>query len=213
MVANKLPKQNCGNNANLNDNPHEITTVFGVLKMMVINFSRETIFFIIILLVLFLYLWNKIDYCGQQFEQLCGDFITLFACVLGLTITGYSIIIALPPKTVRILSVPYKNYRFKFLRILQKNGGNPYQLLCSSFSICCIFLIISIVALVLFRNHPSYFLDCREFVLIIKGLCITSVLLVLDIIFHLYCVSTYVYSDSKNQKKDDSEASLNIDKE
>lgn len=202
MVANKMSNMNCGNKTN--DDPHDRISVFGVIRKMAENFSRETLLAIIILLLISLYFWNMIDYCGQQLERLCGDFITFFACVLGLTITGYSIILALPKETVRILSVPYNDSKNRFLRFLHKKGGNPYQLLCSSFSSCCIILMITIVALVLFRNHPSYLLDCRVIVLIIKGLCVTSVLLVFDIIFHLFCVSTYVMSGYEDQKgKDD----------
>lgn len=201
MVANNLSNMNCGNKTN--DNPHERFSVFGVIGKIVADLSRETILAIVILLILTLYFWNMIDYCEQQLEQLCGDFITFFACVLGLTITGYSIIIALPGETVRILSIPYKDSENILLSFLQKKGGNPYQLLCSSFSSCCIILMITIVTLVLFRNHPSYLLDNKVIVLIIKGLCVTSILLVFDIIFHLYCVSTYVVSAHKSQKKDD----------
>lgn len=163
--------------------------------------SRETFITVLILSFILLCIWNTVDYCEEQAKQMCSDCLTIFSCVLGLTITGYSIILTLHQDVVEKLSQEFERKEYKgcmskvintLRNWLHPSSSNPYEILCSSFVLCCIILLITIISLVLFKNQPNLLTDNEIIFCIIKWLCITSVLLVFDLIFHLFAISTYI---------------------
>lgn len=169
------------------------TLLYRVMK----TISRETVLFVLVFSMILLYFWNKVNYCEDQVKQLCSDGITVLSCILGLTITGYSVILTINQDVVEKLSKPFKKHQEgslklwnSFINWLHPEGSNPYEILCSSFVLCCTLLLITIITLVLYKNQPIFVLD--NYILFIKWLCIVCALLVLDIIFHLFAVSTYI---------------------
>ena len=184
------------------DFKHKRVSFPTLLKCLMKQMSRETLIFVIVLSSIFLYFWNMVNYCEDQIKQLCNDGVTVLSCVLGLTITGFSIILTLDRKVVKELSYPFesKGCRYKWLQPIEKwlhpLNSNPYGILCSSFVWCCIILIITIISLVLYKNQPGLLSEKAIFFSIIKWLCVISSLFVLDVVFHLFAVSSYIRNNN-----------------
>ena len=189
-----------------NNNQNERVWLHSLIISMFKKTSKETIIVVLLLSSVLLFFWNDIEYCEEQAKQMCSDCITILSCVLGLTITGYSVILTLCKRVVKKLSQPFRahepytgfmsKFRNSIIKWLHPSESNPYDILCSSFVLCCIILSITIISLVLFKNHPMVLFDNHVLFGIIKWLCINSTLLVLDLIFHLFAISTYIKKDS-----------------
>ena len=116
--------------------------------------------------------------CGFDISNI---FVTIFSNLLGFAIAGYAIILSLGKEIVCILLEPFDN----------KENGNelsqksPFQILSATFTYCCLILLITNV-IILFFNHNLWYL------LITYFFCSYSLILVGDLIFHLYSTSSYI---------------------
>ena len=98
-------------------------------------------------------------------------------------------------ETIEKLSNPYKKSKCRWLKCMLNDKTNPYDMLCSSFSVSFLFLLATIVAIILYKNQPNLsFAPCWQF-LTVKILSIMSAVFVIDLLFHLYEVGTFVNSN------------------
>lgn len=155
------------------------------------NFSRATIVVVILITVVLSFLWNLIDYCELQKQELCKDILSFCSCILGFAITGFSIILTFNNCTIWKLSEPFREEK-GWRKWIINTKSNPYDILCSSFSMSCILLLLTIIAVIIHNNNPQIVLETDWLFEIIKILSIVSAILVFDLLFHLYAVSTYL---------------------
>ena len=186
--------------------PHERVWILRLLRDIFGNYSRITYIVIVIVACLLTYLWSSIYYCETQKKELCGDILTFSSCVLGFAITGFSIVLTIDKGTIDELSQSFIEHR-KRLEKLLISKSNPFDILCASFSLSCLFLLLTIIIVIIYRNIPSTTLASDWLFVFIQALTISSSLFVFDLLMHLYAVSTYlnknhhkVYFSGKNQK-------------
>jgi hypothetical protein len=137
------------------------------------------------------FLWDQVDYCENQLLGICSDILTLYSCVLGLVITGFSIILLLNKETITKLSDPYQKQKCWY-RYFLNTKSNPYDMLCSSFSVSFLFLLVTIIAIILYKNQPNLSSAPWWQFMLIKVLSIMSAIFVVDLLFHLYEVGANV---------------------
>ena len=159
------------------------------------NSSLLTFFVAVIIAVPLSFLWGIVDYCENQLMGICSDILTLYSCVLGLVITGFSIILLLNEHTIEKLTFPYKKSKHRWINCMLNTKTNPYDMLCSSFSVCFLFLLVNIVAIILYKNQPN--LSCAPYwqFMSVKILSIMSAVFIVDVLFHLYEVGTFINSN------------------
>ena len=176
------------------DNENNSTEYVGLLGSIIDvigNLSFVTIIIVALFSIILTILWNTIDYCETQKIELCGDILAICSCVLGFSITGFSVILALNKETLERLTIKPKIPN-QWWKCFVKKKSSPYDILCASFSFTCFFLLLTIIVVVLYKNMlaPLYTNNC--YFAIIQVLSIFSTLLVFDLVFHLYSVSTYL---------------------
>lgn len=186
-------------NANIEERTKDCDYISGVQIIIDIigNSSLLTFIVSIVLAIPLTLWWNTIDYCADQIISLCSDILTTYSCILGLVITGFSIILMLNKKNVEELSNPCKKPKC-CCSFLLNTKSSPYDILCSSFSLCFILLLITIIVIILYKNQPI--MNSAPFwqFVSIKVLCIVSTIYTIDLLFHLYEVSTFV---NKNHRE------------
>lgn len=180
--------ESCKTQPKSSDNKNERVWFHQVFIDIIGNQSKITFFVCVALTICLSFVWNTVDYCGEQKINLCSDLITICSCVLGFVITGYSIILTLNDGVVDKLSKKYDHKKECCLF----SKSNPYDILCSSFSFCCLLLIATIIASLLYKHHPSENNYMDWGFLIVRFLFVWSVLLIIDIVFHLYSTSTFI---------------------
>lgn len=176
---------------------HERVWILRLLRDIFGNYSRITYIVIVIVACFLTYLWSSIDYCEMQKKELCGDILTFGSCVLGFAITGFSIVLTIDKDTIDELSQPFEEHR-KWLGKLLITKSNPFDILCASFSLSCIFLLLTIIIVIIFKNIPNTTFAPNWLFVFIQALTISSSLFVFDLLMHLYVVSTYL---NKNHHK------------
>lgn len=179
------------------DNCNEIVWVYQIIKDILCNISFTSLLVVILLSLFISCIWCPKDYDECKIHALYNDAISLFSTLLGFTIAGYAIILNLREDIVSKMSNEYKLKNTgtcleRLLIFLVKNH-NPYDILVSSFSFCCIMLTMTIVSLILSKNGIIIYssLDCMHKANIFLISC--CILLVFDLFFHLYSVSTYIH--------------------
>ena len=179
------------------DDYNEIVWAYQIIKDILFNISWTSLFVMFLLSLIITAIWCRIDYDECQIKELYEDSISLFSTLLGFTIAGYAIILNLSENIVSKMSneTKLKNTETcprRFLNLLVKNH-NPYDILVSSFSFCCIMLTIAIISLSLSKDK---IIICSSADYMNTANCFLIVfctLLVFDLIFHLYSVSTYIH--------------------
>lgn len=184
----------CKTKNNCSYNQNERVWFHQVFIDIIGNQSKITMLVCFALSICLLFVWSKVNYCEEQKINLCNDLITVCSCVLGFVITGYSVILTLNDSIVEKLSERYKHKNDCCLY----SKSNPYDILCSSFSLCCILLIVTIIVTLLYKNHPSEINSMDWGFMAVKFLFLMSVLMIIDIVLHLYSTSTYI---NKNHRK------------
>lgn len=185
--------------------PHERVWILRLLQDIFGNYSRITYIVVVVVACLLTYLWSSIEYCETQKKELCGDILTFSSCVLGFAITGFSIVLTIDKDTIDELSQSFEIHG-KWLEKKLLTKSNPFDILCASFSLSCLFLLLTIIIVIIYKNIPSTTLAPNWLFVFIQTLTISSSLFVFDLLMHLYAVSTYlnknhhkVYFCSKNQ--------------
>lgn len=175
----------------------EYKSGFQIIIDIIGNSSLLTFIVAIVLGISLSFCWNNINYCEAQTINLCADILTAYSCILGLVITGFSILLMLNSDTVEDLSGKYIKPKCKWSFLLNTKSS-PYDILCSSFSLCFILLFITITVIVLYKNQPNIASAPSWQFFVIKVLSIMSAVYVIDLLFHLYEVSTFV---NKNHRE------------
>lgn len=155
------------------------------------NLSIVTIVVVGVLTIFLSLIWNTIDYCEVQRLQLCEDILVLCSCVLGFTITGFSIILSLNNDTLERLTIIPKIPN-RWWKCFIKKKSTPYDILCASFSSTCFILLLTIIVTIFYKNIPTPLNTNNWCFTFIQVLSIISVLFVFDLILHLYAISTYL---------------------
>ena len=161
------------------------------------NYSRITFIVITIVAGILTYSWSSVDYCEMQKQELCGDILTFCSCVLGFAITGFSIVLTIESSAINELSESFDEPKTWWGKLLVTKS-NAYDILCASFSLSCIFLLLTIMIVILYKCSPNMSLAPNWQFVTIQALTISSSLLVFDLLMHLYAVSTYL---NKNHHK------------
>lgn len=173
------------------DNTPEYVGLLGSIIDIIGNLSVVTIIIVALFTIILSILWNTIDYCEAQKLELCGDILVMCSCVLGFSITGFSVILALNKDTLERLTIKPKipNRWWKFF---VKKKSTPYDILCASFSFTCFILLLTIIVVIIYKNMPAPLYTNNWCFVFIQALAIISALFVFDLVFHLYAVSTYL---------------------
>ena len=183
--------QNEENTDNALDGTPQYVSLLGAIVDIIGNLSVATFLVVSVVTIIMTTIWNTIDYCEAQKLELCGDILIMCSCVLGFSITGFSVILSLNIDTIERLSV-IPNKPNRWWKVLIKKKSNPYDILCASFSSTCFILLLTIIIVILFKNMPDPSYMRNWLFILIQVLSIISVLLVFDLILHLYAVSTYL---------------------
>ena len=136
--------------------------------------------------------------CGFDISNI---FVTIFSNLLGFAIAGYAIILSFGKDIVCILLEPFEISDDSNSSRENKDPMNPFQILSATFTYCCLILLITNI-IILFFNHNFFYL------LILYFFCSYSIILVGDLIFHLYSTSFYI-KDYKDRCKDKNEDNMN----
>lgn len=193
-------KKDSSTNSNSGNNKkklHERVWILRLLRDILGNYSRITFLVITVVACLLTYFWSSIDYCKMQKQELCGDILSFCSCVLGFAITGFSIVLTIESSAIAELSESFDKPKSKLGKLLITKS-NAYDILCASFSLSCIFLLLTIITVILYKNNPNMALVPDWQFVIIQALTVLSSLLVFDLLMHLYAVSTYL---NKNHHK------------
>lgn len=188
VQENPNTSESCKTETICSNNQNERVWFHQVVIDIIGNQSKITMLVCIPLSMILLLVWNEVDYCEEQKINLCSDIITICSCILGFVITGYSVILTLNECVVEKLSKKYKQK--KECCLFSKT--NPYDILCSSFSICSIILVATIIVTLLYKNHPYGNCSMDWVFIVVRFLFVLSVLMIIDIICHLYSISTYL---------------------
>ena len=180
-----------------NSNAPEYKSAIQILIDIIGNSSFLTFIISLILAILLSVLWDNTNYCEAQALTLCADILSAYSCIIGLVITGFSIILMLNRDTINELSKKYKRPTNK-LSFLLNTKSSLYDILCSSFSLTFILLLVTITAILLYKNQPSIASAPSWQFFVIRVLSIMSAIYVIDLLFHLYEVCTFV---SKNHRE------------
>ena len=135
--------------------------------------------------------------CGFDISNI---FVTIFSNLLGFAIAGYAIILSFGKEIVCILLKPFEEDVKEGKG--EKEQKNPFQILSATFTYCCIILLITNIIL-LFFNH------CCWYLLIVYFFCSYSLVLVGDLIMHLYSTSYYLRAVNKEECKEKVEGTNN----
>lgn len=191
VVNDRVIHQNDENTDKSLEGTYEYVSIWGAIIDIVGNLSVITLFVVSVITTILTILWNNIDYCEAQKLELCGDILIMCSCVLGFSITGFSVILSLNKHTLeRLTDIP--NIPNRWWKIFIKKKSNPYDILCASFSSTCFILLLTIIIVILYKNMPDPSYMRNWLFVLIQVLSIISVLLVFDLILHLYAVSTYL---------------------
>ncbi len=189
--SQKEKKKGQGNFCDSKDKNLEYVSLLGAVIDIIGNLSIVTIVVVSVLTIFLSLIWNTIDYCGVQRLQLCEDIIVMCSCVLGFTITGFSIILSLNNNTLERLTIIPKIPN-RWWKCFTKKKSTPYDILCASFSSTCFILLLTIIVTIFYKNIPTPLNTNNWCFTFIQVLSIISVLFVFDLILHLYAVSTYL---------------------
>ena len=176
---------------------NERVWILRLLRDILGNFSLITYIVITVIAGLLTYFWSSIDYCEVQKQELCGDILSFCSCVLGFAITGFSIVLTIESSAIDELSKSFDKPK-KWWGKLLVTKSNAYDILCASFTLSCIFLLLTIITVILYKNCPNISLAPDWQFVTIQALTISSSLLVFDLLMHLYAVSTFL---NKNHHK------------
>ena len=176
---------------------HERVWILRLIRDIFGNYSRITFIVITVVTGLLTYCWSSIHYCEMQKQELCGDILTFCSCVLGFAIAGFSIVLTMDSGTIDKLSDPFEAPKNRLGKLFLTKS-NAYDILCSSFSLSCITLLLTITVVIIYKNSPNIASAPDWLFFTIQVLTISSSLLVFDLLMHLYAVSTYL---NKNHHK------------
>lgn len=176
---------------------HERVWILRLLRDIIGNYSRITFIVTTVVAGLLTYFWSSVDYCEMQKQELCGDILSFCSCVLGFAITGFSIVLTIDSSAIEELSESFDKPKKMWGKLLVTKS-NAYDILCASFSLSCIFLLLTIITVLLYKNNPNMALAPDWQFVTIQALTTLSSLLVFDLLMHLYAVSTYL---NKNHHK------------
>ena len=142
--------------------------------------------FLLALVVSFIFFLIKqflpLKTCGFDISNI---FVTIFSNLLGFAIAGYAIILSLGKEIVCILLEPFDISKDSKLAKEEKEQKNPFQILSATFTYCCQILLITNIIILFFNNNSVY-------LAIVYFFCSYSIILVSDLIFHLYSTSSYL---------------------
>jgi len=142
--------------------------------------------FLLSLIVFFVFMLIKqflpLKTCGFDISNI---FVTIFSNLLGFAVAGYAIILSLGKEIVCILLEPFEINEDGNAEKEEKDKKNPFQILSATFTYCCLILLITNI-IILFFNHNFFYLS------IVYFFCSYSIILVGDLIFHLYSTSSYL---------------------
>ena len=181
-------KSNCNKNVKLKE---LISKLFQYLEWKCILVISIILLSIIILSTYGL----NINFCEQQKSLMCQDFINVFSCLLGFSITGYAIILSSSDEIINKMCRP----TCKEEQNTQNNPNNPHEskkdivhfdILCATFTASCIFFMLTILFAIIYRGKPVND-EWLGFFYFVIWMGITSFLLALNIIFHLYTIASY----------------------
>lgn len=173
------------------DNTPEYVGFLGSIIDIIGNLSIITIIIVALFTIILTITWNTIDYCETQKLEICGDILVMCSCVLGFSITGFSVILALNNNTLERLTIKPKIAN-RWWNCFVKKKSTPYDILCASFSFTCFILLLTIIVVILYKNMPVLLYTNNWCFVFIQALSIISALFVFDLVFHLYAVSTYL---------------------
>ena len=179
------------NSCNSKENTPEYVGLLGSIIDIIGNLSIVTIIVVGVITLLLSLIWSTIDYCEAQRLQICDDILVMCSCVLGFSITGFSVILSLNNDTLeRLTNTPKIPNRW--WKCFIKKKSTPYDILCASFSSTCFILLFTIIVVIFYKNMPTSLYIYNWYFTFIQALSIISVLFVFDLILHLYAVSTYL---------------------
>ena len=184
-------------------NSHKRVWALQVCKDIWDNYSKISMIVIVMASLVLTFVWREVEYNELQKKCLCGDLLTMFSCVFGFVAVGFSIILTLNQDTIKKLkkSSPKSSEKRQKCCMLSRLilDSPPYSILCASFSFSCIFLLLTMALAILYKNMPNAALTCDWLFIIIQFLSISTTLIVVDLVFHLYSVSTYIYKNNENE--------------
>lgn len=156
----------------------------------VLKLLLSVFLFVAIMLIKHFFLFNT---CGFDISNI---YVTIFSNLLGFAIAGYAILLSLGKEIVCILLEPFEEGGNE--ADMENDKKNPFQILSATFTYCCIILLITNL-IILFFNHNNYYL------MIVYFFCSYSIILVGDLINHLYSTTYYLkeYKGKCKEKKDE----------